>query len=305
MNPLKYIKHGSIHFVTTRTEQGLPFADYRRYRPIFEAIVGRAQHLYPTTVIAAHLAPNHLHMLLKAEDPEHLPLFMGYIKQELTHAVNAIERRRKRTIWCDGYDSPILLRYEEILYYLTYTYTQSQSAHKCDTIEGEKAVSTFSMFISGKREQEVPRICRPDPEEAVGGEKHLFKLSPYAFREYYVPEKSEEEIKIEIVEEIRKREKELRDERKEKGIKIGEYSAHLNKRQIERNKHYVPEKWGRRSYVICWCIDMRVQFLTYIKSQVEECRRVYQQWKRGEYHEPWPLGFFPPCAPRRANLVPA
>ncbi len=298
MNPLKYIEHGSVHFVTTRTEEGLPFEDSKKYQPIFEAIVGRAQYLYPTVLIAAHLAANHFHMLLKANNPEHLPLFVGYIKQELTHAVNAVQGRKKRTLWCDGYDSPILLRYEEILYYLTYIYTQSQSAHLSDSIEEEVGVSTFQMFMTGRLNKEVPKICRPNPEEGVPGARHLFSLSPYAFREQFVPEKSEEEIRIEILGRIKERERELREERKEKGIRI------VRRTDLSRTRHYVPEKQGRRSYVICWCIEMRRRFLVYIKSLIEECRRVYQQWKRGDYHEPWPLGFFPPCAPRRANLLP-
>jgi len=74
MNPLEYIEHGSIHFVTTRTEQVLPFLDDARYPRIFESMVGRAQYLYPTTVMAYHPGANYRHMLVQACDPEYLPL---------------------------------------------------------------------------------------------------------------------------------------------------------------------------------------------------------------------------------------
>jgi REP element-mobilizing transposase RayT len=72
-NPPKYIEHGALYLVTSRTEEGLPFADEQRFKMIAESIMARAQELYPVEICDYDVSPNHFHMMLVPINPTDFP----------------------------------------------------------------------------------------------------------------------------------------------------------------------------------------------------------------------------------------
>ncbi len=310
-NPLKYIEHGSPYVVTSRTEEGLPFADGRRFRSIVEAIMARAQELYPVDLSAYDLGANHFHMIIVPQDPEDFTRFVGYVKQELAHAVNRIRGRKKKTVWCDGYDSPILLGYSEALYYVAYCYTQAQAAHQADTIEereeNKEGATSWGQFISGSYSRTYKRLYRTDFAQGIDQDEkrrekrseHTLVLSPYAWLKRVAPTMPEEEAKAEVIRRVRELEQQFRTERQEKGIAIKKHTS------PERAESYVPTKRGVRMQCICWDIPKRIQFLRWTKERIEKCRAVLSLWRKGDRTVAWPPGFFPPCFPVTASLLPS
>lgn len=75
----------------------MPFLDEVKWKPIFEAIMARAAFLFPVDVVAYCLMANHFHLILVPINPEQFPAFVGYVKQELSHIVNRLKGRRKKT----------------------------------------------------------------------------------------------------------------------------------------------------------------------------------------------------------------
>ena len=305
-NPPKYVEHGALYLVTSRTEEGLPFLDSKKLKPVVEAIMARAQALYPVEIVAHALGANHLHQLLVPIAPEHLPLFVGYVKQELAHAVNRMNGVRKKTIWCDGYDSPILLGYEEALHYLSYCYTQAQVAYQADTIEDNEGATSWEQFMSGDYRRSYKRVYRTDFTRGglkedlytASRQEHELVLSPYAWLGRLAPGVEEAEVKKEVIRRVRAVEAQCRKEREEKGIKLYTTTS------AERASSYVPKKFGKRMICICWDVAKRVSFLGWVADQLAECRRVWSLWRQGDRRVTWPVGFFSPGMPSVASLLP-
>jgi REP element-mobilizing transposase RayT len=305
-NPLKYIEHGALYFVTSRAEIGFPFADMQRFNPLFLAILARAQTLYPVEIVAFILNANHLHLLLIPIDPINFPLFVGYVKQELSHAVNRIKGIRKKTIWCEGYDSPLLLDATNAKHYMSYIYTQAQTAHIVNTVEQYRGPSSWGMFMSGKLEVTVPRLLRTEyrkgrprpknPEEPI--EMNTLTLAPYAWIRRLCPGESPDEVKAEVIRRVRSIEEECKLKRLKEKIPLRpEISA-----WSEQN--YAPKKFGKRVICICSDIAQRCAFLEWYQGMVALCRNTFQRWCAGWLSERWPDGFFPPRQPTLRSAIP-
>jgi REP element-mobilizing transposase RayT len=299
-NPLKYFEHGKVHLITTSTEEGLPFSEESLYKPLCESIMARAQHLYPVHICGYTFMANHFHMLLVPIDPEDTSKFVGYVKQELSHAVNRLEQRNKKTIWCDGYDSPLLLGYEDVVRYFEYLYTQAQCAHQADTIEEYRGATSWHLFMSGIEEIECPRRRRVAPLVDDNSEgTHSLKITPYVWLKRYTGgDVSEAEFKKRVIERVRAKEAEARKEREDNQIPL------FDKTEPERATSYIRKARGRRSYVISSDVPARIRFLLFIREQKERCREVYRLWKQGVTGVAWPSGFYLPCMVRSANLLP-
>jgi REP element-mobilizing transposase RayT len=305
-NPLKYIEHGALYFVTSRAEVGFPFADMQRFNPLFLAILARAQTLYPVEIVAFILNANHLHLLLIPIDPINFPLFVGYVKQELSHAVNRIKGIRKKTIWCDGYDSPLLLDATNAKHYMSYIYTQAQTAHVVNTIEQYRGPSSWGMFMSGKLEVTVPRLLRTEyrrgkprpknPEEPI--EMNTLTLAPYAWIKRLCPGESPDEVRGSVIRLVRAIEEESRLKRLKEKIPLRPNLSSL------AEEKYQPKKFGKRMICICADIAKRCEFLEWYQGMVALCRNTYQKWREGWLSVPWPDGFFPPRQPTLRSAMP-
>jgi REP element-mobilizing transposase RayT len=305
-NPLKYIEHGALYFVTSRAEIGFPFADMQKFNPILLAILARAQALYPVEIVAFILNANHLHMLLVPIDPINFPLFVGYVKQELSHAVNRIKGVRKKTIWCEGYDSPLLLDAVNAKHYMSYIHTQAQTAHIVNTIEQYRGPSSWGMFMSGTLEIAVPRLLRteyrrgrPRPKKADDViEMNTLTLSPYVWIKRLSPGESPEEVKASVIRQVRAIEEAYKLKRLKEKIPLRPELSPWAQEQ------YIPKKFGKRMICICSDIAKRCEFLEWYHTMVGRCRDTFRQWCAGWLSQPWPDGFFPPARPTLRSAIP-
>src|SRR5690606_7344163 len=111
-----------------RTEEGLPFAPNLLMKILMENILARAQTMYPIVIVKYVVMPNHVHIMVVVKDPQNVPRFVEYLKRESAYVVNALLGRKKHTVWCDGYDSPVILDAETAIRKLTYVSINPLSA---------------------------------------------------------------------------------------------------------------------------------------------------------------------------------
>jgi len=95
-----------VLFVTFSLEQGLLLLANPLCLAIIKSCLARAQFKHPVTISAFVIEATHVHLILVVNNPEDIPGFIGYFKRESAHMLNRVLGRRKRTVWCEGYDSP-------------------------------------------------------------------------------------------------------------------------------------------------------------------------------------------------------
>lgn len=301
-NAPKMIKPGAVYFVTSRTEEGLPFLDTEKYRPICESIMARGQALYPVKIGAFHLGTNQYHAILGAIIPEDFTLFIGYVKQELAHVVNKENARQKKTVWCEGYDSPVLLGVKEVLYYTEYVYSQPVNDGLTSTVKAYKGANGYKNFVAGIQQTKHKRILRTvlegSDERKQLAQEHTLTVDPLFWLESFSSTHTRHSARSLIIKHIKQIELDKAKERRQKKLP-------LKTSNPEIAKNYVPRKFGPRMSCICWDIPSRIRFLSWLKEQVAECKDVYKRWKSGDYSVEWPAWFFPPSQPRRYCPWPA
>ena len=104
----KVFFHGSIHFVSISVEEGFMFPPNPLIKELLKKCIAQAQHLYPIQICALLVESTHIHLLVRVIDPQDAVNFFGRFKTESAHAVNRLLGRKKRTVWCEGYDSPLV-----------------------------------------------------------------------------------------------------------------------------------------------------------------------------------------------------
>ena len=316
----KYFPHNSVLFITTRTEIGLPFAPTLVMNFILWGILASAKEKFNIKVCHFVFLSNHLHMLVVVDSPEDVSRFMGYIKTESAHAVNRLLGRAQRTIWQDGYDSPLILTSEDAQRYIRYIYLNPAKANLEECISRYPGVSSWQMFVNGAHSikckrlsrRSITRLSNPalsineqrrlvDKYNKLPGTEHRLSLEPNAWIDCF-PELSGvpvEEINSRLISEIKAEQRKL-SRLRSLGKKTVIGSTSLRRQSMLRE--HVPEKRSRRMICICSDIDFRTRFIETFKSLCEKARKVYLSWKRGDFKQKIPPGLF---APRMPTLVSA
>jgi REP element-mobilizing transposase RayT len=316
-SPPRIILPKSVVFITTRTEQGLPFVCHAYMELVLWGILARAQHLYPVKVCHFIFMGNHLHFLLLAEEPTDVVNFINRIKTETSHAVNRfLGNQGRRTVWCDSYDCVPVLTIEDVLNKISYIYTNPAQSHLVESIEEYPGVSSWEMYKAGKVSKDAKWINRSRIQRSVKNmqpwerdayareledkslESHTFVLSPDAWKEAF---NYKGEVKLEIEKRVQLAEKLLKEEReKNKQSVVGRKS--LKAQKIDRP--FSPKKFGRRMWCICRDVEKRVKFISYIKSLRRKAKEVVARWNRGDFSVQYPLGLFAPKPQAYANRLP-
>ena len=227
--------HGTVVEVCFRTEEGLPLPAKPYVKVILESILARAHTLYPVTICHCLVMANHLHMLIVVDDPACVPAFIGYLKGESAHAINRLRGRKKRTVWSDGFDSPIILDAENAIKAIVYIYSNPQRADLVESIEKYPHFSTWEAFLAGGEERTVLRIPRDSipalPKRTLsfseqnelarklkeeGREECLLVFDPDAWMECFngLANKEPDEVNRVIIERLRDQEEALNSARK-------------------------------------------------------------------------------------------
>ena len=318
--PIKYHPHGSVLFVTTTVEEGLYLLANPLSRLIILSCLARAQTLYNVTVCHAIVEGSHLHLIVVVEDPDDLCKFLGYFKGETAHRFNRLLGRTKRTIWCEGYDSPVVLTPKRALIAIAYLYANPAKDNLEDSIDQYPAFSTWKMFKKQKHQfhskwffRDSYRALPLDAHNIRGytkvteslisqdTEQHTFEINPNGWMEAFGVTSPEEQEKVNsiLTERVRLLEARARKLRAVTGKRVMG-RAKLIAQPIDTL--YRPKnRRGRRMWCLSEVRAKRVEFINFLKKLRKEGRRVLELWRLRDYSVPYPLGLYPPSMPKVAE----
>jgi hypothetical protein len=318
---MKYHPHGSVLFCTFSLEEGLLLLANPLCKAIIKSCLARAQSLYPVKICHVVVEATHVHILLVVIDPDDIHAFIRHFKTESAHMINRLLGRKKRTLWCEGYDSPIVLTPIRALVAIAYLYSNPAKDNLESCIDRYPGFSSWEMFQSGQTSRQWKRLRRTQfrfiPRDAhnlrgytklaqellnESEETHTFTLEPNAWMEAfgYTSIQDQEKINKRLVERIRF---------------LEERAEHLrlrdNKRVMGRERlinqaldtTYRPQRNGRRMWCLSEKRSVRVTFIRFFKELMHKARAVRQRWRMGDVTVPYPPGLYPPSMPKLANVL--
>lgn len=277
----------------------------------------KAQSHHPVSVSHFNVEATHIHMLLYVSNPDDVKGFMERFKTESAHAVNRLLGRRKRTIWCEGYDSPVVLDLAAAVRRVVYIYENPAKDFLVDSIDLYPGLSSWKHFRAGVTKFKSYLIPRnyiralpvgPVPQQLYKNEARLlkhdkleatFRIEPNAWMKAFgITEKQEQEqINELIVSLLKEREQQYREERAKEGRSvIGAHRLALQK----PGTPYTPDRKGKRTICVAEDGELRRRFIAAMKGIFAEAKSVLAEWRRGRFL-PYPLGVYAPSWPKVAE----
>jgi len=316
--PPKVICNKAVLLVTTSLEEGLLFPPNPLINLILGSCLARAQTLHPVKVCHHLFEPNHGHLILAVENPDDVPDFMERFKTESANAINRLLGRRKRTVWCEGYDSPPILTISSVISKIVYIYTNPSKDGLENTIHQYPGLSSWEAFNKPLKTTETyPRVRRfhvpcITKDENISTLKlanklikkiktrHKFTVNPDAWMDaFQIYEDSERQaINAEIKEKVIKEEQSHRETRKQNRTSV------IGRQKLissPMNLDYVSLKKGKRMICISDDKELRKNTINDIRARQEEGREVIERWKLGDFRLQYPIGLFPPSFPKRCE----
>lgn len=321
-SPRKYHPHGGVLFVTMSLEEGVMLLPNPLCDLIITTCLAQAQTAHPVTICHYIAEGTHMHMLVVVDNPEDVPGFVGRFKTESAHMFNAVLGRKKRTVWCDGYDSPVVLTLSRALEAIAYLYANPAKDGLEDSIDYYPAASSWRSYCSStlsKRVSKVPRrafrTLTPDGHNLRGYAKEATRLRAQATDEVTItiePDawmnalgvenaRRQEELNGELHRRVRQLEAEARAARKVNGKRV--IGAHrLIAQPIDR--YYRSKRRGRRMWCLSDDVSLRIRFINHLKNLIEAARLTLERWRCGDLSFRYPLGLYPPLMPKLAEPLP-
>ena len=318
---MKYHPHGSVLFCTFSLEEGLLLLANPLCQAIVKSCLAAACSLYPVRICHILVEATHIHLVLVVINPDHVEAFFRHFKTESAHMINGLLGRDKRTLWCEGYDSPIVLTPTRALIAIAYLYSNPAKDNLETSIDRYPGFSSWGIFQSGSLTRHWKRLRRPqftpitrdannlrgytkfaEAIVAASNEVQTFTLEPNAWMEafgYHLPEE-QQKINDQLIARIR-----LLEERAEKKRMREKKRVIGRERLIAQvfDTTYRPRRKGRRM----WCLSekrrVRVEFIRFFKALMQKARAVRQRWKIGDVTVPYPPGLYPPSMPKLANAL--
>ena len=324
----KIFFHGGLHFITTSVEDGLMLPPNPLINEILKKCLARAQKLHPVDCSHLTALATHVHFFLRVIDPQDTADFMERFKTESAHAINRLLGRKKKTLWCEGYDSPLIVDIETAMDKIAYIYHNPSKDGLTDSADVYPGLSTFSLFkkcttARANPVQEVTtyQIAR-DEIQPINASRVLLEVDYARLRRQLIHKKAKSTFRIDlnswmkrfeiedpreqaainrkILDDVRYREAESRAARlAEKKTVIG------RKRLIATpiGAPYTPERTGRRMLVHSVHRDLRREIIEWMRNLLADGREVLERWRAGDTTAPYPLGLFPPTGVRLAEPV--
>jgi REP element-mobilizing transposase RayT len=321
MKTMKYQPQGSVLFVTFSLEEGLLLLSNPLCLAIIQSCLARAKALHPVRLSHILVQANHVHLVLVVINPDDIPGFIRCFKVESAHMLNRLLGRAKRTVWCEGYDSPLVLTPVRALCAIAYLYANPAKDNLIESIDDFPGFSSWHMFRSGNLCARWKRLrryqCRRLPpsahnlrgysEEAFrllseSREEQKFELEPDAWLEAfgYRTQDEKERLNERLVTRIRALEARAAAKRSRVS------SAVMGRIRLETRTldvSYRSQRSGQRS----WCLSekrrARVEFIKSLKAHMAEARVVRQLWMKGDTSRLYPPGLHPPSMPKLANSL--
>lgn len=321
MNGMKYHPHGSVLFITFSIEEGLLLLSNPLIEILIKSCLARALTLYPNAISHLIIEDTHVHLILVINEPKNVPEFMRHFKSEVAHRINNLLGREKRTVWCEGYDSPIVLSPTRAITAIAYLYSNPSKDNLVDSIEQYPGISSWKMFNSNENEtvnqwQYFSRAQFRELGESShnlggytkeaqrlmteGSKTNTFTISPNAWLEAFGIMDTAEQERINKI--IKARVIKLEDRARKKRIKEGKTAIGADRlmRQV-LDLTYRPKRTGRRMWCIADRRRIRVPFINFLKQQFSRAREIRKLWFVGDYSQPYPLGLYPPSMPKLAE----
>lgn len=315
----KVLLNKTVVFVTTSLEEGLLLQSNEVINGVLESSLARAQALHPVKICHFLFESTHVHLILVVNNPDDVPGFMERFKTESAHGINNLLGRDKHTVWCEGYDSPVVLTPGDVLRRIEYIYTNPSKDNLEETIDNYPGLSSWKMFRSGNHTKLCPWIRRRQikklPCQALTVSKanslarklkdkcceyHHLTVMPNAWMECFGIMTPEDRThwNTELVAAIYEKEQEYRKERKRAGKTV------IGKQRLIQgpiDRLYQPQRNGRRMWCICSDVALRKTFINMVKALIGKARQVYERWKSGDFSLAFPLGLFAPSMPKLAE----
>jgi len=318
---MKYHPHGSVLFCTFSLEEGLLLLANPLCQAIIRSCLARACAKYPVKICHIIVEATHVHLVLVVIDPDDVQQFIRYFKTESAHMINGLLGRDKRTLWCEGYDSPIVLTPKRALIAIAYLYANPAKDNLETSIDRYPGFSSWKMFQSGTLTRQWKRLRRPQftpiPRDAnnlrgytkraeeileASNELQSFTLEPNAWMEAFGYESPEQQQKLNDRLTARVRMLEQRAEKKR---------TLEGKRVLGRERliaqvfdiSYRPKRSGRRMWCLSESRRVRVEFISFLKALMRKARAVRDRWRQGDVTVPYPPGLYPPSMPKLANVL--
>ena len=319
-NPRLFIP-GGIHFITFRTEEGLPFVPLRFMNMLMCSAMARAQRLYPVKIICFVVQANHVHMLIRVTDPELISNFIRYFKAESAHYLNRLLNRRQRTVWAERFDSPAVLDLDkalELFAYCTLNPVKDGLVHSMSEYPG---VSSYSYLMNQQNyipAKSIPRDKVPILRDPTHPRREDEKLSAY-FSSDEFPDisiaLSPEDLRLAFHKSKEISPESFRNILLDTLASFGAlYVEQRSKKEIlgaakllagsilsPRN----PPTKGRRMICLSSIKELRQSFISSFKHLRALCRNVFRKWQQGDTRTPYPPGMFAPHVPRVSNFIPS
>lgn len=313
---MKYHPHDSVLFITFSIEEGLLLLCNPLCQAIIKGCLARAQHLYPVKICHLLVESTHVHLILVVDDPADVPAFIRHFKTESAHLLNRIVGRKKRTVWCEGYDSPIILTPIRALLAIVYLYLNPSKDNLVGSIEHYPGFSTWKMFQSNRNRRKWKRIPRRlvrtlskdslNPRGyaaeasrvlALARVQHDFILEPNAWMEAFgiIDPLEQARWNERIVSRLRTMEDRCAEKRRQFGKTVMGAPRLL---QQTFNLVHRPERQGRRTICLTEDRSLRKKFLQLFRDLMNRARSVSRAWKLGDFSLPFPSGLYPPSFPK-------
>lgn len=319
-NPRLFVP-GGVHFITFRTEEGLPFVALKFMNILLLSALARAKRLYPVQLIAITAEANHVHMLIRVLDPVAASMFIGYFKTETSNYLNRLLNRRQRTVWLKRFDSPIVVDIQKALEIFGYTTLNPVKDGLVHSMAEYPGVSSYRFLLNGENKvtvKSIPRdaiISLADPTNPITEDSAIsdylssdefcditLTFEPEALRLAYPETKhsAPEDFRAQLLATLASAERNFQDARG--GMQPLGVAALITASILAP---HTPPITGKKMICLSTFKELRQSVISAFRRVCDRCREVYASWKKGDLSIPYPPGMFAPHPPRLANMLPA
>ena len=297
---MKYHPKDSVLFVTFTVEEGLLLLSNPLCLAIIHSCLAAAQSLYPVRISHIVVEATHIHLVLTVYNPEDVQAFMRHFKTESAHMLNSLLGRKKRTVWCEGYDSPTVLTFAKAMIVIAYLYSNPAKDNLVNSIDEYPGFSTWKMFKDGECSKIWKRLRRPafrplpkDSHNLRGytkeaerilddsSELQTFKLEPNVWLEAFgiTDPVEQQRINARVIERVRTiEERAARVREREKKTVIGRERLMTQRFDLS----YRPSRKGKKMWCLAERRAIRMAYIRMFKRLKQEARRVLALWRQGD-----------------------
>jgi len=239
----RFFRFKRVYHITNRTAEGLPFVPNKFIELLIGGIVARTQEKYAGIVVNAIVfMSNHFHLIITIyTDPATLSTFMGYFQGELSGLIHRLTGECNKRLWATKFKATELLTPEIVMEKLNYIYSNPVASNLVESIQDWEGFSSWHELNGGKArsfrwisdsiiESRLPKEQFTDKSISslvesisdIGGAPRPFQCDPFFWKRCFTEtiNKSDEELKKELLTNIRESENTHREARETDGFPV-------------------------------------------------------------------------------------